>query len=153
MSIKEHSAVGLFFTPSPPKESLPSLLPHSFPGGSGKGGAGKDSVLHPQQLPRRHRNSWSLPCATDTEALGTPVCSRHTLDLFNPLQTDLSRMILFFSLNLPSPNHSACNFTVQCNNGEGQVGVHGARTEPEGASLSLRVLWSGQNISPGNARP
>lgn len=40
-SIKEHLTLGLFFTPSPscPPHSLSSLLPSSFPGGSGKEGA------------------------------------------------------------------------------------------------------------------
>lgn len=111
-----------------PAHSLSSLLPCSFPGGQGRREQERTGCC----TPRSHRNSWSLPCAMATEALGTPVCSKNTSDLLNTLQTDLSTVILF-SLNLPNPKHSACNFTVQCNNG---VGVHGARTEPAGASLS-----------------
>lgn len=119
---------GIIFTPSSPKESLPSpqLLPCSFPGGQGRRSRQGHSAAPPA-------------AAQEPQEFVQPLCcshrgSGHTSAILNPLQTDLSRMILF-SLNLPNSNHSACNFTVQCSNGQGQVGVHGARTEPAGASL------------------
>lgn len=53
------------------KPALPTAAALLIPRGVREGGAGKDTVLHPQQLPRSHRNLCS-PCAAATEALGTP---------------------------------------------------------------------------------
>lgn len=97
-------------------------------------------MLHPQQ---------------ETQGfLEPPLCyghrgAEHTSDILNALQADLCRMIPY-SLKLPNPNHPACNFTIQCNNREGQAGVHGARTEPAGASLCWGVVKTSPLGMPGH---
>lgn len=131
-SVQEHSTLGLFSHHPHPRKACP---PHSCCLAHSQGGQGRTECCTPSS-------------SQETQEFLQPLCcshrgSGHTSDILNPLQTDLSRMILF-SLNLPNSYHSACIFTVQCSNGQGQVGVHGARTEPAGAS----PCWGVAKTSP-----
>lgn len=143
-SIKEHSTSGSFHTiPSQGKLVLTAAL--LIPRGVREGGS------------RQGQHAAAPAAAQETqEFLEPPLCyghrgSEHTCvqqthlrHSQSPTDWSFQNGFVLFCLKLPNPNHSACNFTIQCNNGEGQVGVHGERTEPAGASL----CWGLAKTSP-----
>lgn len=149
MSIKEHCGIISHTIPTQGKPAFLIACPHYCLAYSQGGQGRREQARTGCCIPRSHRNSWSLPCATATEALGTPVCSKHTSDLLNLCKLIFPEWFCFpwtFPIQTTLPAISLLSVTM----GRGRF----VFMEQE---LSLQehpwVLGSGQNTSPGNARP